>query len=373
MRIAVLAHIRHPIAEPFEGGMEAHCHSLCRALRTAGHDVTLFAADGTDDPQLVPICAAPYERVLPFAQWQGTATLGAYQHRAFAKAFDYLLDGDFDIVHNNSLFAPIVGWCADAGLPCVTSQHVPPFEDMRRVITACIDEPAIEVTVTSNDQRRLWPAAYRKQLITVHNGIDTNLWRPFTGTSNHFTWAGRIAPNKGTALAARAARRAGVELKIYGPIEDPEYFAQEVEPWFGESITDHGHLPAERLRSAIAESRGALVTPMWDEPFGLVAAEALSCGTPVIGFDRGALAEVVGACGRLVPGGDVDRLAAAIAQVDRIDRGACRRRAVEHFSIKAMIAGYEACYASAIAGADTAGSPRATRSSIRSRAFEALA
>ncbi|HBK14441.1 MAG TPA: glycosyltransferase family 4 protein, partial [Erythrobacter sp.] len=57
MKIAVLAHIRHAIAEPFGGGMEAHCDMLCRGLRAAGHQVDLFAADGSQDESLVPICA----------------------------------------------------------------------------------------------------------------------------------------------------------------------------------------------------------------------------------------------------------------------------------------------------------------------------
>ena len=127
------------------------------------------------------------------------------------------------------------------------------------------------------------------------------------------------------------------------------------------------------MRDQVAGAQGALVTPLWDEPFGLVAAEALSCGTPVVGFDRGALAEVVGECGLLVQGGDVDALARAITQIDGIDRAACRRRAVERFSIAAMIAGYELCYAKVIAGARLAALPRLDWASNCSRTKALLA
>ena len=76
MRIAIVAHLRHPIAPPFKGGMEAHCHTLVTALQAAGHDVTLFAS-GDSDPALPIAAATPihYEAVLPWAHWRGTPEL----------------------------------------------------------------------------------------------------------------------------------------------------------------------------------------------------------------------------------------------------------------------------------------------------------
>ena len=127
------------------------------------------------------------------------------------------------------------------------------------------------------------------------------------------------------------------------------------------------------MRQEVAQARGALVTPLWDEPFGLVAAEALSCGTPVAGFDRGALSEVVGDCGILVKGGDVGALAHAIRRLGSIDRAACRERATSTLSIGAMIAGYERCYAKVIAGARLASLPRLAWASSSSSTTELLA
>ncbi|MCD1589765.1 glycosyltransferase family 4 protein [Qipengyuania citrea] len=373
MKIAVLAHIRHAIAEPFGGGMEAHCDMLCRGLRAAGHQVDLFAADGSQDESLVPICAAPYDEVLPWRVFRGTSELAAYQRDAFERVLLAVGAGAYDVVHNNSLFPEIIEWCARAGIPCVTSQHVPPFGAMFDAVAATRERPNIGFTVTSQDQQALWADRGCAGLDVVPNGIDTNRWVPLGEPQDYLTWVGRIVPNKGLAEAIQAARKARVRLRIFGPVEDAGYFTEKVEPFLSEGIEFHGHRSGDRLRAEVAGAQAALVTPLWDEPFGLVAAEALACGTPVAGFDRGALSEVVGDCGVLVPGGDIGALAHAIRKVRRIDRAACRARAVEKLSITAMIAGYERCYAGAIAGARLASLPRLAWDSSCSRTSELLA
>lgn len=354
MRIAVLAHIRHAIPEPFNGGMEAHCAMLCHGLRAAGHQVDLSAATGSDDACLIPICDAPYDQVLPWSVYRGTERLADYQRAAFGRVFAHLEDRRYDVVHNNSLFPEIINQCAEAGIPCVTSQHVPPFAIMVEAVRIACDEPHVGITVTSRDQQSLWRKRGCDGVEVVSNGIDTEAWCPVDEAGDHLTWVGRIVPNKGLAEAVRAMAIAGAKLRIFGPIEDADYFSSHVEPFLDKEIEYCGHRSADTLRKEVASARGALVTPMWDELFGLVAAEALSCGTPVVGFDRGALAEVVGDCALLVEGGDVEGLADAIARVGSISRAACRQRAVQQLSIPAMIAGYERCYASVVAGCRSA-------------------
>lgn len=325
---------------------------LCKALRAAGHEVTLFAAAGSRDPGLFPICDAPYDEVLPWKVWRGTPELAAYQREAFERALAEVRRGGYDVVHNNSLFPDIIGWCADEARPCVTSHHVPPFENLLDAVCDNAGRPGIAFTIVSHQQQLSWSQRGGPQMHIVRNGVDTAFWSPGgDGTGEHFTWIGRIVPNKGVAHAVRAAREAGAELRIFGPVEDETYFAREVAPHLGDKISYRGHAPAGVLRDEVRTARGALVTPMWDEPFGLVAAEALACGTPVVGFDRGALQEVVGECGILVPGGDIEALAGAMDRAALTDRDACRRRAVAQLSSEAMIRGYEACYAAVIAGA----------------------
>ena len=115
-------------------------------------------------------------------------------------------------------------------------------------------------------------------------------------------------------------------------------------------------MTGEALRKAVCHARAVVVTPMWDEPFGLVAAEAMACDVPVVAFDRGAMKEVLGDCGTLVPAGDVEALAHAIACLDPGRHYGNRARALGIFSLEAMVAGYESAYAAAIAGVASASS-----------------
>ena len=355
IQIAVVGHIRHPVSPPFMGGMESHCHTLVTALETRGHQVTLFAAGQSDLAALHPISAQPYEDVLPWARWRGTPELAAFQDRAFGRAWDAICGGKFDVVHNNALFPDLIGWAGRDNVPMVTSQHVPPFAAMKQAVDASSNVPSQQFTVTSRAQLALWATGRGHDgsagnIRVVHNGIDLAAWRPCPDREDALLWYGRITPNKGLLETVAAARKAGVALDIVGTVEDRGYFERCMAGISGEPIRYLGHLTGTTLRERVAQAAAVVVTPMWDEPFGLVAAEALACDVPVIAFDRGALREVVGPCGALVRAGDVDALADAMARHDGLPATGNRDRAARLFSIDAMIDGYEACYEAAIAG-----------------------
>ena len=359
LRVAVIGHIRFAVAEPFQGGMEAHCAALCRGLAIAGHDVTLFAAGGSRaDATIVSICDQPYERALPWARWRGTPQLEEYQRSAFRRAWDAIRWGGFDVVHNNTLFPDLIDWAARDNIPMLTSQHVPPFGKMRDAVWQAEGDPRRPVTVTSASQLPLWSDRPMANMHVVYNGIDTALWRPAATprVPPPFFWSGRITPNKGTAMALQAARLAGVALDLAGTIEDESYFTREVEPLLDGRRRYLGHLSGESLHRKTAKAHALVVTPAWDEPFGLVAAESLSCDVPVIAFDRGALREVVGPCGAIIAAGDIAALGDAMRNPPKLAMGHARARAETLFSLPTMIAGYEALYRSAIHATQPLGS-----------------
>jgi glycosyltransferase involved in cell wall biosynthesis len=123
-----------------------------------------------------------------------------------------------------------------------------------------------------------------------------------------------------------------------------------IAPLLGGDLTDLGHLSHAALARQLAGARAALVTPRWEEPFGLVVAEALACGTPVAAFHRGALPDILDAeCGRLARADDPSDLARAIGEAVTLDRRACRARAEALFDADAMTDRYEALYREVLA------------------------
>ena len=166
-------------------------------------------------------------------------------------------------------------------------------------------------------------------------------------------WFGRFVPEKGPHLAVDAARQAGMPITLVGPVVDATYFAGAIRPRLGPDVEYGGHLAVPELAALVGASAGALVTPVWDEPYGLVVAEALACGTPVVAFDRGGIPEVLTdpAVGSLVPPGDVVGMAEAVRRSVLLDRDDVRSYAERYLSLDRMITRYERLYAQLRSGA----------------------
>jgi len=153
-------------------------------------------------------------------------------------------------------------------------------------------------------------------------------------------------PEKAPHLAIQAARLAGMRLVIAGPMSDLPYFEQAVRPHLGRDVEYAGHLLVPELSTLVGSSAAVLVTPLWDEPYGLVVAEALASGTPVVAFERGGIPEVIAdpSVGRLVRPGDVQAMADATSAVVGLDRVAVREYAERYLSVDRMVTAYERAY-----------------------------
>ena len=346
VRICVIASSRYPIAQPLAGGLETHTYTLVRELRARGHDVTLFAAPGSDPglgarlltiPQFVPSAAACRDvHVLP--------TLWMEEHHAYlGLMLELSRSHEFDVVHNNSIHHLPLAMARTVCAPMITTLHTPPVWSLESAL-AFVPAHAMFAAVSAT-MAAAWSHVVPSTV--VRNGVNLDDWAPGPGGENA-VWFGRIVPEKGPHWAIRAALAAGMAIDLAGPIGDGDYFAQEIAPLIGPRVRYLGHLGRGDLARLVGASRVAVVTPCWEEPYGLVVAEAMACGTPVAGFDRGALHEILERdTGRLCMPDRVDDLAEAIVEASALDRGVVRRRAEEALSIERMVDSYESLYSMA--------------------------
>lgn len=353
--MALLGPSSYPIAEPYLGGLESFVGGLAAGLRARGHRVLLFAAAGSDGAQPEVLAGGDWRPdELSAADPSMPAEAFLREHHAHLHVLDALRTtyaGEVDVVHNNSLHYLPLSLASTLPVPMVTTLHTPPTPWLTSALSA--GGSSHSFTAVSRFTARQWEP-WVPHADVLHNGVDPERWAPGPGGGG-VLWFGRIVREKAPHLAIAAATAAGRHLDLVGPALDAGYFAAEIAPHLGRGVTWHGHLGGRSLAEAVGRAGAVLVTPAWDEPFGLVAAEAAMCGTPVVSFDRGGISEVlrphVGEqIGIVVAEGDVEAMAAAIAPATAMDRAAVRAAALSHLSAQTMIGRYEAVLRAAAAG-----------------------
>lgn len=344
MRIGIIASVHHPIRPPFAGGLERHTHVLATGLLARGHDVVVFsAADADSQFEVVPIRAL--SRPLRLAEQARSdpsmaSDLFLEEHHLHTGLMRALDGFDLDVAHVNSCHYLPVTMAGDVATPMTLTLHTPPTPWLQSAfVHAAPARPW--VAAVSQATADAWHDVVEVDAV-IPNGVDLAAWRPVAGpVGEHLVWTGRICPEKGTLDAVRAARAAGRPLLLAGPLDDAAY-AVEVMAALGPDDRWLGHLDEAPLRALVAGAAAQLVTPRWDEPYGLVVAEALALGTPVAAYAAGGVVEVVDdSSARLAPIGDVDALAAAAGAAVDLDRSACRARAEEVADSRRMVAAYE--------------------------------
>jgi glycosyltransferase involved in cell wall biosynthesis len=253
----------------------------------------------------------------------------------------------YDVIHNHAFDAPAVRLATALKAPVVHTLHLPP-------------DTAVLTALRHAAQHNRPPA------VAVVSGFQASAWRrvipvdailppypptaviPWSGTAGQGAlFAGRLSPEKGTAEAIDIARAAGVPIDVYGDPYDPGYSREQIGPrrnWPG--VTFHPGVPRTALWEAMARAAVVLYPARWDEPFGMAAAEAQACGTPVVAFRRGGLGEVIvdGATGFLVPPDDVRAAAEAVSEVAGISRPACREHAEGQLDLELSLDAHERLY-----------------------------
>jgi glycosyltransferase involved in cell wall biosynthesis len=240
-----------------------------------------------------------------------------------------------DIVSQHAFDAPAFEMAEM--LPSLHTLHLPPIEPA--VVAALRLIPAARLATVSQSCRRDWEAAGMQIGLVIPNGVSDS---PVNGdqVEDVALIAGRISPEKGVDHALRAARLAGVRCRIAGSLYDPDYVVDLV----GAEVL--GSIPRDDLRRVMGRSVVTVCAIRWEEPFGLVAAEAQMAGCPVAAYRRGAMPEVVeeGVSGFLATPDDVHDLARAIARCRMLDRRTVRASAQRRLGLEGMLNAYEAAF-----------------------------
>lgn len=343
MKVAQIASICFSVPPRSHGGTEIAIDLLTRGLVARGHDVTLFASGDSRT-------TARLHAVVPLAT-QDDPEATSYLEREMEvrnAAEAYALADRFDLLHAH--------WPTPAAYFSTATERpsVMTYAYVERPLHEYYRErfPRLHPVCVTEAQNRMLGGG----LPVIRYGIDVARVPFSAAAGGYLVTVGRLVPHKGADRAIAIAERAGLPLVIVGDVtpylEDSEPFYEErVRPKVdGVRVRHFPRLPNDEVLALMAGARAFVFPISWEEPFGLVVAEALAAGTPVVATPRGSLPELVehGVTGFLAE--TDDELAAFVGRVKELDRSACRRAAEERFSAGRMVAEYEAFYRKILPG-----------------------
>lgn len=353
----MLAPIKRPIRSTTTVSRARVVVDIASDLIRRGHDVTLFTTADSSLP------GAKIVGIIPQGlQFMPPPENEFYQHTSYLSLMVAELvkrQEEFDIVHNH-MYPEYIPFLALHSLtkPMVTTVHSQMIPLTVQVLKAF---PKSHLVAISHMARK---AAGIDSMRVIHNSIDTDFFLPDDSLPKFYLLSvgrmskakdktGKFMDPKGIGNAIKVASLTGEKLKIVGNVEDPEFFETLVKPYLNDRIEFVGEVAPEQKMTreqmvTLYQGAKAFVNPInWEEPFGLVMAEALACGTPVVAYNRGAVSEIVadGKTGFVIePERGIEGLAEAVRRIGEIDRKACREHAVTHFSIERMVNEYEKIY-----------------------------
>jgi glycosyltransferase involved in cell wall biosynthesis len=341
MKIAITADPIIPVPPLHYGGIERVIDMLIKGLMVRGHEVCLFAhKDSMVDCELIS-----YRGIAPRSKWD---TLRNMQQ------VSSIMGKGYDLVHSFGRLAYLTA-LLPTSLPKLMSYQREPSIRMVKQAMRLSRKGSMHFTGCSSyiaDQVKPYAPAY-----AIPNGVPIRQYtfREHVSEDAPLVFLGRVEYIKGAHVAIAVAQKSGRKLLIAGNIPEDakskEYFDTLIKPQLNERIAYIGPVNDIQKNELLGQAYAFLMPILWNEPFGIVMAEALACGTPVIGMDRGSVPEVVeeGVNGYRCQ--TVEDMILAVGKVADLSRLASRRIAEEKFSDQAIVVQYEALYQNLISHA----------------------
>lgn len=341
LKIAILAPPYLPVPPPLYGGTEKIVSLLTEGLVARGHDVTLFASGDSHT-------TAKLSSIYPKALGNSGLTKDdhekplAHYHECYRRA------SEFDIIHSHGQYVSLPE-AEGLEVPVVFTWHGSFYpgespEEKRETLRRYKHLNYISI---SNNQRGGLPEL--NFVATVYNALDISEYA-VGESSDYLLWIGRMSPKKGALEAIEIAKRTGIRLEMAAAIDpvDHYFFEEVIKPRIdGINVIYHGEIGHDALAELYGGAIATLYPISWHEPFGLVMAESMVCGTPVVAYNIGSVPEIVrdGVTGFVIdPSEGVDGMVAAVNKIGNINRSVCRKHVEEHFSEVRMVSDYEAVY-----------------------------
>ena len=332
MRIAQIAPVATTIPPPKSGSVETMTSLLTEGLVARGHDVTLFAtADSKTTARLEAIYPHGYwhdENMWPWELYE-MLNLAAAVERA----------SEFDIIHYEAAYYPMsLAFTRLSTTPIVQTLHHSPTAAEIKLWSRY---PEAAFVAISQEQKSLLSGL--NVVGTVLHGIDMDNFVFREKPEDYLLFLGRFTEGKGVLQAIEIARRVGMRL-ILVAAED-EYYRETVAPHVdGRHVVYYGEADFNAKVKLYGGARALLYPIQAREPFGLVLAEAMACGTPVAALDRGAVREVVDEAVTGMIFENLEQMANELPRVFDLDRRRVRQRAVARFGAGRMVDEYLAVY-----------------------------
>jgi len=358
LKILMVAPLKREVSQDITAARNKFVFDLSKKLKEKGHNVSIL---GTGDSYIKGVKVIPVIKKA-FNKVEKEFENPFYAHTAYlAKQAKMLSEiaGDFDVVHNHAYpeFLPLL--CYDfSKTPILTTIHSQLTKETDDALS--LFKKGFFVAISKSAKK----LAKKTEIFqVVYNGIDTSLFKFNKKKKDYLLWIGRLsqAKNKkgnfmdpkGIRWAIKLAEETNEKLLLSGNVEDIQFFKQEVRPhlsnkikWVGK-ISKEQPLTKKEVSNLMSKAKVFLMTINWNEPFGLVMAEAQSCGTPVIAFRRGSAPELIinNKTGFLVdPKDKVKGLQRALGAINTINPIDCRENAEKNFSLDKMVSKYEETY-----------------------------
>jgi len=298
-----------------------------------GHDVLLFTTGDS---------TCPVELAWEIDEACGVKAFDpATEMRHVIAAYDRVIAWKPDVVHDHTTFGPFYAQRFPQ-LPLVVTAHNP-FDGSHGAIYRALASQVALIAISRHQA-----ATARVPLgAVIHHALDVDAIDMGKGEGEYAAFLGRMNASKGVTTAIRAARAAGIPLKIAAKMQDHEehqFFDDQVRPLLGYDVEYVGEVGGDTKRQLLRDALCLLNPIAWPEPFGMVMIEALACGTPVVATPCGAAPEIVddGRTGFLRS--DDAALAVALGKVHTIDRNVCREAAEQRFSLDRLALDHLAVY-----------------------------